>query len=268
MPPCPGYRLSGESIAHHYPGLGAPDAGDVHPDRRAVENPVHLAQEEQGHNAKGRRAWARTVRLFEDGPAEFGLHCRARSAAGSILNSIRAKRGGALRCANGIAQRREIGLWVTCHNINTSTSRGPRLPLRARTPAETRGHRRGQQAEGRVRPGPVLAARLRGLARPRRGGGGGEGWRRGKEGGREGGERPRIPAARDAPPPRCRPPPGSAAAFMRPHNTSRRRQRLPAARLSALPRRPPLSDGRRLSAFSLNLIAIRHNFSHFAINIG
>ena len=204
MPPCPGYRLSGESIAHHYPGLGAPDAGDVHPDRRAVENPVHLAQEEQGHNAKGRRAWARTVRLFEDGPAEFGLHCRARSAAGSILNSIRAKRGGALRCANGIAQRREIGLWVTCHNINTSTSRGPRLPLRARTPAETRGHRRGQQAEGRVRPGPVLAARLRGLARPRRGGGGGggEGGEGRRGGGREGKDRafrrpgtPRRPAA-------------------------------------------------------------------------
>ena len=246
MPPCPGHRLSGESIAHHYPGLGAPDAWDVHPDRRAVENPVHPAQEEQGHNAKGRRAWARTVRLFEDGPAEFGRHCHARSAVGSILNSIRAKRGGALRCANWIAQRREIGLWVTYHNINTSTSRGPRPPFRAKTPAETRGHQRGQQAEGRVRPGPVLAARLRGAGHAR-GAGGGEGWRRGKEGGREGGERPRIPAARDAPPPRCRPPPGRLPA------ASRQRRRIHAAAQYIPPeaapaRRPPVRAAAPASA--------------------
>lgn len=71
------------------------------------------------HNANGSQAWARMVRLFEDDPAEFGRHYHARSTVESIFNAIKARYGNALRCTNRIAQRREIGLRVICHNINT-----------------------------------------------------------------------------------------------------------------------------------------------------
>lgn len=71
------------------------------------------------HNANGSQAWARMVRLFEDDPAEFARHYHARSTVESIFNAIKARYGNALRCTNRIAQRREIGLRVICHNINT-----------------------------------------------------------------------------------------------------------------------------------------------------
>ena len=71
------------------------------------------------HNANGSQAWARMVRLFEDDPAEFSRHYHARSTVESIFNAIKARYGNALRCTNRIAQRREIGLRVICHNINT-----------------------------------------------------------------------------------------------------------------------------------------------------
>lgn len=71
------------------------------------------------HNAKGCQAWASMVRLFEDDPDEFMLHYHARSTVESVFNAIKTRYGNALRCTNRISQRREIGLRVICHNINT-----------------------------------------------------------------------------------------------------------------------------------------------------
>lgn len=71
------------------------------------------------NNAKGSQAWARMVRLFENDPEEFKRHYHARSTVESVFNSIKTRYGNALRCTNRIAQRREIGLRVICHNINT-----------------------------------------------------------------------------------------------------------------------------------------------------
>lgn len=47
------------------------------------------------------------------------LHYHARSTVESVFNAIKTRYGNALRCTNRISQRREIGLRVICHNINT-----------------------------------------------------------------------------------------------------------------------------------------------------
>lgn len=70
-------------------------------------------------DAKGSHAWASMVRLFEDNPDEFMQHYHARSTVESVFNAIKRRYGNALRFMNRIAQRREIGLRVICHNINT-----------------------------------------------------------------------------------------------------------------------------------------------------
>ena len=123
------------------------------------------------HSAKGSQAWTWTVRLFEDGPAEFGRRCHARPTVESIFNSVKARYGNALRCTNKIAQRREIGLRAICHNTNTVNK-------------------------------PEIAAGL-GLYGSCCHSGQGTPAARGPQ---------CTPAARNAPPPHCRPPPACAAA--------------------------------------------------------
>ena len=71
------------------------------------------------HNAKGSQMWSKMVRLFENDPDEFMRHYHARSTVESVFNAIKRRYGNALRFMNRIAQRREIGLRVICHNINT-----------------------------------------------------------------------------------------------------------------------------------------------------
>ena len=216
-----------------------------------------------------------------DGPALRRRPCRVRPALprevrGGVdpqLHQGEARWRAAVRKLDRAAPRdRPLGDIPQHQHVNKPRAasalpgQNPRRDARTSARSTSRGPRQARARTGRAAP--------RGRACPRRGGGGRDGGEGRREGGREGKDRafrrpgtPRRPAAGRLPA-ASRPPPGSAAAFTRPHNTSRRRQRLPAARLSALPRRPPLSDGRRQSAFSLNLIAIRHNFSHFAINIG
>lgn len=71
------------------------------------------------HDSKGSHTWATMVRLFENDPDEFMRHYHARSTVESVFNAIKRRYGNALRFMNRIAQRREIGLRVICHNINT-----------------------------------------------------------------------------------------------------------------------------------------------------
>lgn len=112
------------------------------------------------HSAKGSQAWAGTVSLFEDGPAEFGRHYHARPTVESIFNSVKARCGNALRCTDRIAQRREIGLRAICHNTNTANKPRSRPAWACTDRAVTRG---------RVRPrreSPSAHRRLRTLFRP------------------------------------------------------------------------------------------------------